>query len=267
MVWENNTETQPYDWQTVASKGLFMTGNAIINACQDLIEQMKEIAAQPLRASVEELAVGEEKIYLEHEPEEHIKYEELAIGYTYPDGNAIGGPLIGRGSYIAQGLTNLDPETGQGLPALDWTYGAHGAVVEIDTDTGEIDVIKIASAFDLGKTINEGNVLGQVEGGVIQGLGSAIMEGYQFDEEGELLTRSFTDYIIPTIKDLPELEPILIENEQIDGPYGARGVAEHPMISVPSAVGNAIQDALDLEIKELPLIPEKITEYLQRTNK
>ena len=264
MVWENNTETQPYDWQTVASKGLFMTGNAIINACQDLIEQMKEIAAQPLRASVEELAVGEEKIYLEHEPDEHIKYEELAIGYTYPNGNAIGGPLIGRGSYIARGLTNLDPETGQGLPALDWTYGAHGAIVEVDTETGEIDVIKIASAFDLGKIINEGNVLGQVEGGVIQGLGSAVMEGYQFDEEGELLTRSFTDYKIPTIKDLPELEPILIENEQIDGPYGARGVAEHPMISVPSVVGNAIQDALGLEIKELPLIPEKITEYLKK---
>ena len=263
MVWEGNTETQPYDWQTVASKGLFMTGNAIIKACDDLIEQLKELAAQPLRVSPEELAVGEEKVYVEHEPERSIDYSELAIGYTYPNGNAIGGPLIGRGNYIAQGLTDLDPETGQGLPALDWTYGAHAVEVEIDRETGEIDIIKIASAFDVGNVINRGNIIGQIEGGVIQGLGSAVMEGYMFDESGTLRNNAFVDYKIPTIKDLPELEPIIIENPQLEGPYNARGVAEHPMLSVPSAVGNAIQDALDIDIKELPLTPEKIMEYLE----
>src|SRR6056297_601664 len=122
----------------------------------------------------------------------------------------------------------------------------------------------IASAFDAGKVINEQNVIGQIQGGVIQGYGSAVMEGYQFSEDGRLLTNSFTDYKVPSIADIPELTPIVIENAQEDGPYGARGVAEHPMLSVPSAVGNAVQDAIGIHIKEMPVIPENIFELIQK---
>ncbi|MCF8008844.1 MAG: xanthine dehydrogenase family protein molybdopterin-binding subunit [Halanaerobiales bacterium] len=266
VVWEQNTETQPYDWQTVASKGLFMSGNATIKACEDMKKQLKEVAAQPLRSSVEDLIIEDEKVKIRHHKDKCITFKELAMGYTYPNGNAIGGPLVARGNYIAQGLSNLDPETGQGLPALDWTYGAHAVEVIADQETGEFEVVKIASAFDIGKTINKSNVIGQIQGGVIQGYGSAVMEGYQFSEDGKLLTNSFTDYKVPSIADIPELKPILIENAQKDGPYGARGVAEHPMISVPPAVGNALHDALGVKIKEMPVIPEKIFELIEKKN-
>lgn len=268
VVFETNTESQPYDWQTVASKGLFMSGNAVINACDDMIRQLKEMASHPLRASVNDLELGEERVYLKHDPDHYIEYKDLAMGYTYPNGNAIGGPLMARGSYIAQGLTNLDPETGQGLPALDWTYGAHAVEVEVDVETGEFEVLKIASAFDVGKVINEACIKGQIQGGVIQGYGSSIFEEYQYDEKGRMLTNSFTDYKVPTTKDIPkELVPIFIETPQIDGPYGARGVAEHPMISVPPAIANALQDALGIVIKELPLRPERVLAELDKKMK
>jgi CO/xanthine dehydrogenase Mo-binding subunit len=181
------------------------------------------------------------------------------MGYMFPNGNAIGGPVIGRGSYVAEGLTNLDPETGQGLPALNWTYGAHAVDIEIDPATGEIDILKIASAFDVGKVINEDLCRGQVVGGAVQGIGTALTEQYIYDEAGHLLNPSFTDYKIPTVKDIPrEMVQIFIETPHDKGPFGARGVAEHPMISVPPAIANAIFQATGVRITELPLSPERV---------
>jgi len=178
----------------------------------------------------------------------------LSIGYVYPNGNGIGGPLIGLGRYTAQGLTSLDKETGQGLPALDWTYGAHGVIAEVDPETGEYKVIKIASAFDVGKVINPGTMRGQCIGGMIQGLGTAQCESYIYDGHGHLLNPSLTDNKILTSKDLPEeIECIAVETPQLDGPFGARGVGEHPMISVAPALANAIHDATGAELTHMPV--------------
>lgn len=259
VVWESETDKNPYDWQTVASKYSFMAGNAVIRCANDLLRQMKNIAAQVLRCPVEELTHGDEKIYHIQHHHKAISYKQMALGYSYENGNSIGGPLIARGVYIAEGLTTLDPNTGQGLPALDWTYGAHGAEVEIDIETGDIHVLKIASAFDVGKVLNPKLCEGQIIGGVIQGLGSAIIEGYKFSADGRLLNPSFTDNKIPTAKDIPdEIVPIFIENPQLDGPFGARGVGEHPMIAVPSVIANAVYDALGINFYELPLSPERV---------
>ncbi|MDI6600924.1 MAG: xanthine dehydrogenase family protein molybdopterin-binding subunit [Thermoanaerobacteraceae bacterium] len=258
VVYDNDTDMMPYDWQTVASRFTFMGGNAVIRAADDLINQMKDVASRVLRAPKEELEIGNERIYIKHNPDEYLTYRQVALGYTYPNGNAIGGPLIGRGMYIAQGLTNLDPKTGQGLPAIDWTYGAHGVEIEIDTNTGDIRVLKIVSAFDVGKVLNKELCEEQVVGGVLQGLGAAICEQYLY-RDGVLLTRTFTDYKVPTSMDVPdEIFPIFIETPQLDGPFGARGVAEHPMISVPSAIGNAVYNATGVNIYEVPMTPEKV---------
>ena len=120
-------------------------------------------------------------------------------------------------------------------------------------------ILKIVSAFDVGQVINKKLVDGQATGGVLQGIGSAIIEGYKFSPDGKLLNPSFTDNKIPTAKDIPrEIQPIYIENPQANGPFGARGVGEHPMISVPSAIGNALYDALGINFYELPLSPERV---------
>ena len=241
---ERDTDKDPYDWQTVASKGLLLTGNAVLAACDDLLKNAYADAAQVLRAMPADLDHDAERIFIKHRPEESVSFAALSIGYVFPNGNGVGGPLIGVGRYIAQGLTNLDKDTGQGLPALDWTYGAHGVIAEVDPETGEYTVIKIASVFDVGKVINPGTLRGQCVGGMIQGLGTAQCESYIYDGEGHLLNGSFTDNKILTAKDLPEqIECIAVETAQLDGPFGARGVGEHPMISVAPALANAIHDA------------------------
>ncbi|RFU94994.1 xanthine dehydrogenase family protein molybdopterin-binding subunit [Sphaerochaeta halotolerans] len=256
---EKDTESDPYDWQTVASKGLLMSGNACILACEDMLRKGYAVASHILKAGVEDLAHDGERIYVKHDEENSISWQKIAVGYAYPDGESIGGPLIGVGSYIAQGLSNLDKQTGQGKPALDWTFGAHGIICEVDPVTGEYAVRKIASAFDVGKVVNPSLLRGQIVGGMLQGLGTAVCEGYIYDEAGHLLNPSFTDNKIPTSRDLPmEIETIAVESSQIDGPYGARGVAEHPMISVAPALGNAIQSAVDADLLHMPIRAEDV---------
>jgi len=259
VPWDCDTSFTPYDWQTVASKGLILSGNATIMAARDCLRQLKSVAGQALRCSEEDLDIGDEHVFIKHNPEARVSYQQLAYGYVYPNGNAIGGPIIGRGHYMAQGLNNLDPETGQGLPALDWTYGAHGLELEVDVETGEFTVLKIASSFDVGKVMNEQQLRCQVIGGVIQGLGSAVTEEFRFSKEGKFLNAGMVDYKILTAKDIPaEMTQHMVETPQLDGPYGARGVAEHPMLSVPSALGNALYDALGIDYFQLPLNSERV---------
>lgn len=259
VVWESDTHKTPYDWQTVASKFTFMGGNAVIRAANDMIDQMKETAAHVFRANKDMLRHKDGYIYHVHHKEHKLAYKQLCMGYAYKNGNSIGGIVVGHGTYIADGLTNLDAETGEGYPALAWTFGAHGVDLEVDIETGDIHIFKIASAFDVGQVINKKIIDGQVIGGVLQGIGSAICEGFKHDDKGNFLNPSFTDYKIPTAKDIPDqMIPIYIENPQEDGPFGARGVAEHPMISVPSVIGNALYDALGINFYNLPLSPENV---------
>jgi CO/xanthine dehydrogenase Mo-binding subunit len=263
IAYETDTDRDPYDWQTVASRFAAMGGRAVINACNDLKKKMSEVAAKVFECSSENFIFQDEKIICKNDPQKFLSYEKLAIGYVYPNGNAIGGPLIGVGVYIAEGLTNLDKETGQGLPAFNWTYGAHAVEVEVDIETGEFSVLKIASAFDVGKVLNYESLRGQVIGGIIQGLGTAICERYVYDKSGRLLNNSFTDNKIPTAKDIPlEIVPIFIETPHKDGAYGARGAAEHPMISVAPAIGNALRDALGIELTEMPIRAEDVWKAL-----
>ncbi len=259
VAFECDTDRDPYDWQTVASKGLILSGNAAILAADDYLRTAYDMAAQVLRANPVDLDHDGEKVFVKHHRESAVTFKEMAIGYCYANGNSIGGQLVGVGRYIAQGLSHLNKETGAGLPALDWTYGAHGMVVEIDEKTGEYTILKVYSVFDAGKAINTDAVRGQSIGGMIQGLGTGIIEGYIYDEKGRLLNPSFTDNKIPTAEDVPlEVGVGVVETPQLDGPYGARGIAEHSMISVAAALGNAIQQATGAELTHMPIRAEDV---------
>jgi CO/xanthine dehydrogenase Mo-binding subunit len=259
VTWECDTAFSPYDWQTVASRFAYMGGNAAIEAAADCLRQIRGVAAQALDVPPDKIVCEDGAAFVNGQPHRRIPYAQLALGYTFENGNSIGGPIIGHGRYIATGLTHLDPETGQGLPAQFWTYGAHGVEIEVDKETGEIEILDIATVIDAGKVLNPKLCVGQVVGGVVQGLGSALWEEFRFDKNGRFLNPAFVDYKIPTAKDIPrKTQQILLENPQPDGPYGARGVAEHPMISVPSAIGNALFDALGIEFTTLPLNHERI---------
>ncbi|HNW92875.1 MAG TPA: molybdopterin-dependent oxidoreductase, partial [bacterium] len=261
---DSDTEKEPYDWQTVASKGLILSGNTAILAADDLLTRAYAVAGQILRANPVDLDNDHEKIFVKHHRSQSVKFSEIAIGYSFPNGNGIGEPLIGVGRYIAQGLSYLDKETGQGNPALDWTYGAHGIITEVNPKTGAFNVTKIASCFDIGRVINPKTLRGQVVGGVLQGLGTALCEGYLYNEQGVLLNPSFTDNKILTSMDLPEIVGMAVETPQLDGPYGARGCGEHPMIAICAGVGNAIQNAVGADLVAMPIRQEDVWRALNK---
>ncbi|MEM3620354.1 MAG: xanthine dehydrogenase family protein molybdopterin-binding subunit [Nitrososphaerota archaeon] len=260
-----HTDLTPYSWQTVASRNLFMEGRAVIRAARDAKEQILDIASQVLRTPKDDLVIEDEKVYVKGRPEWSIYLKDLAAGYVYPDGNTIGGPIIGRGYYVGSRLTYLDPETGQGYPALKWTFGAQAVEIELDEETGEVKILKIVSAFDVGKAVNPLLVEGQIIGGGVQSLSLGMWEEYRYDENGKMLNPNLTDYKIARAGDIPEeYEIVVIENPQKDGPYGARGVAELAMLSVPPAVANAIFHATGININNLPLTFENIWRALNK---
>ena len=254
-----NTNTSPYDWQTVASRMTVVTGNAVCDACDDLKAQLMDMAVTVLRANRHEIEFGQECLYVKQNPYNKVTYQQLGLGYTYENGNAIGGPLIGRGRMIAQGLTNVDPETGQGRPALDWTYGAHGVEIEVNKKTGDIEILNMVTCMDVGRVMNEALMRGQVTGGALQGLGTTLSEHLLYDEKGRLLTRNFVDYKIPTFKDIPQnVEVLTVETPQLDGPYGARGIGEHPLIGITALLTNALSNATGIECFEVPLTADYV---------
>ena len=260
-----DTDFSPYSWQTVASRATFMDGNAVIAAARDAKDQIRTVASAILRVPKDDLSVANERVFLPERPDIGLPLNELVNGYTFPNGNAIGGPIIGRGTYIARGLTKLDPETGQGSPALKWTFGAVATEIEVDIDTGEIRILKLFTAYDVGKAINPLLVKSQVYGGAVQGIGVALTENYVYDENGRMLNSNLTDYKIPRASDIPEEHVVdIIENPQSDGPYGARGIAELPMLSIAPAIANAIFDAVQIDMNDLPLSRESVWKTLRR---
>jgi carbon-monoxide dehydrogenase large subunit len=156
-------------------------------------------------------------------------------------------------------VTNLDPETGQGTRAVvHYTVGAQAVDLEVDTETGQVEILRIASAYDVGKAINPDLIMTQIEGGAVHGMSSAY-EGLQFDRHGRPLNPSLVDYRIATAIDAPrEILGSYVETPVEDGPWGARGVGEHVMVPTAPAIANALYDALGIRFNELPLSAERI---------
>ena len=255
---EKDTLFTAYTWQTVGSRSLFMDGNAVIMAARDARRQILERAAKVLKAEPSELEIVDGVVRVKGKPWMNVAVKDLAMGYTYPDGTSIGGPVIGRGWYIARHMTNLDPETGQGSPTIFETYGCQGVEIEVDVLTGEVRVLRIVSAFDIGKAVNPLLVEGQIVGGSVMAMSIALMEELKYGD-GRMLNPNLTDYKIARAGDVPkEFRSIIIETPQLDGPYGARGIGELTMIGVPAAIGNAIFDAVGVEVRSMPLSGEHL---------
>jgi len=237
----------------------------VIQAAEDAKKQILDLAASVLRVPVKDLVLENEHVQVKGKPWENLSYSELVMGYMYPDGKSVGGPVIGRGKYMATGMTMLDPETGQGNPSIFETYCVQGVDLEVNALTGEIHVYRLASAFDIGKAINPQVVDGQVFGGAVMAMSLGVTEQLQYDSSGKLLNDNLTDYRVARSKDIPDKQiSIIIENPQGDGPFGARGVGELVMIGVPAAIGNAIANATGVEIKDLPMTPENVWKAIAR---
>ena len=255
-----DTQFSPYEWQTVASRITWSMGNAIKQAAGDARRQILEVVAEAWDEEIENLDIVK-GIVVSYKTENETPLKDLVI-YGLPNEDFTqwtGGPIVGRGSFMPTYVTGLDPETGQGERAVvHYTVGAQGLDIEVDMDTGKIEILKAVAAFDVGKAINPDLVTAQIEGGFVQGMSSAIFEEMQL-REGHMQNPSFVDYRIATSTDTPsEIESIIVEVPQDDGPWGARGIGEHPMIPTIAALGNAVYDAVGIRLEGPPFSAEKI---------
>lgn len=176
--------------------------------------------------------------------------------------NAEERPAIAEFKYLAPRTTPLDHETGYSTPNFQYAYVAQAVEVEVDTETGHVRVIRITSADDVGKAINPDLIVGQIEGAIVQAHGYALMEEYK-SREGRVLTDQLSTYLIPTIWDIPEkVESVLVEIPDPNGPWGARGVGELPLLPVAPAIAAAIHDATGVWISEFPFTPERVLRAL-----
>jgi CO/xanthine dehydrogenase Mo-binding subunit len=152
----------------------------------------------------------------------------------------------------------IDPETGQGNAHVQYAFSAHRAVVDVDTELGLVKVVALDTAQDVGRAINPDAVVGQIQGGSAQGMGLALMEEVVV-ADGHVRNPSFTDYLIPTILDVPPMRIEVLENPDPHAPYGVRGVGEPPTISSGPAVAAAIRAATGRKLRRVPIRPEHIT--------
>jgi len=260
-----DTKYSPYEWQTVASRITWSMGNAVKAAAEDAKRQILEIVAEHWDENPEDLDIKDGKV-ISYKSERELSLKGMVV-YGLPNEDFEGwkgGPIVGRGKFMPTYVTNLDPETGQGTRAVvHYTVGAQAVDLEVDTETGQVEILKIASAYDVGKAINPDLVLTQIEGGAVHGMSSAF-EALQFDEKGWPLNPSFVDYRIATAPDIPrEIHGDIVETPLEDGPWGARGVGEHVMVQTAPAIANAIYNAIGVRFNDLPLSAEKIFLALQ----
>jgi CO/xanthine dehydrogenase Mo-binding subunit len=262
-----DTEYSPYEWQTVASRLTWSMGNAVLNAARDAKRQVLELVAQAWSEDSDDLEIANGMV-VSHESERELPLKDIGVyGMLNPNNNEWqGGPVVGRGRFMPSYVTGLDKETGQGRRAVvHYTTGAQAFEVEVNLETGKLEILQAAAAFDVGRAINPEMVKSQMEGGLVQGISSALFEQMQF-KDGVMTNPSFVDYRIATAADLPRQTQIfIIEVPQDDGPWGARGVGEHPMVPSVPGIANAIHDAVGIRLEGPPFSSERL--YLAMLDK
>ena len=247
-----DTQLTPESGSSSATRQTYFTGSAVQIAAAELKKQLQDIAAARLQELVYDIRIEDGEAYNAHRPQKRMSLKEIAR-----EGAKRGFSMEGLGVFKPPTMPEQE-ETGQSMRAfVTYLFGSHACQVLVDTETGEVTIERHIACHDVGKAINPAAVLGQMQGGVAQGIGMALMEEV-IVKDGKILNAGFTDYILPTIRDLPEIECIILENPDPGGPFGARGVGEPPLIGAAPAVLSAIHDAIGKPIRVLPATPERI---------
>ncbi|KKM10393.1 nicotinate dehydrogenase medium molybdopterin subunit [Clostridiales bacterium PH28_bin88] len=250
LVLSGDTGISPDAGATSASRQTYISGNAVRLAAREAKEELLEEASSLLKSPKEKLALAGGKVW------HNGKITKYTVKDLVSSCRAEGRLTLGSG-WFNPNTTKLDPDTGSGIPYATYAFATQVAEVEVDTETGKVQVLNIVAAHDVGKAINPQNVTGQIQGGCAMGVGYALMEEVTV-QEGEIKNPRLSEYLIPTMLDMPGIHAIIVEDLEESGPFGAKGVGEPALIPTAAAIANAVYDAVGVRIFSLPITPEKI---------
>jgi CO/xanthine dehydrogenase Mo-binding subunit len=219
------------------------TGIAVVKAAQDVIAQLRTRASLLWAVPVDTVSYSRGAFTTSQDSGKRLTFAELAAQLSQT-----GGAVTGVG--------NVD--------VREWgsSFGAHIVDVEVDPETGRVTILRYTAVQDVGRAVHPGEVEGQMQGAVVQGIGWALYEGYAYDEQGELLNPNLLDYKLPTALDVPSIETVIVEVPYPKHLYGVRGVGETPIMPPPAAIANAIYRAVGVRVYELPMTPGRILQAM-----
>jgi CO/xanthine dehydrogenase Mo-binding subunit len=253
-----DTDISPFGLGSFATRGTVFGGNGVKAAAAEARKQILQYAAEMLECPPSDLEIRAGRIFVKGSPAQSLPFQKVAETAVYKRGGA---PIVAVGSWVPE--TEIpDPVTKYGNIAPAYPFACQIAEVEVDPETGQVQMKNYVAAHDVGRAINPRATEGQIEGGVAQGIGWALMENMA-TERGKIVNPNFRDYVIPGPLDLPRIHSILVESVEPNGPFGAKGIGEPALNPSPAAVANAIYDAVGIRMTELPFTPEKILAALK----
>jgi len=255
-IGDNDTARSPEAAHAGATRQTYMIANAVALACRDTRQKFDREVAAHWGVQADRIMAADGRIWVRDSNLTMSMAEAVSICKTQR-----GYVAVGSGNYTAH-HTGLDPVDGSGKPWQAYVFGCQVAEVEVDTVTGEVQVLGIWAAHDVGRAVNPRGVEGQIEGAVVQGVGQALMENY-IVTDGHSTTDSFAKYILPTSLDVPQVTSIIVEDPDPLSPLGVKGIGEPALVPTVPAIMNAIYDAIGVRITSLPATPEKILAALR----
>jgi CO/xanthine dehydrogenase Mo-binding subunit len=255
-----DTDTGPHDMGTFASRATHRVGNAVKAAALEARQAMLEVAAEELEAAVEDLETdGHANVLVRGAPSRSVKIAEIASLAQFKYGRTVSG----RGAYMKP-KSGVDPETGAMDPDSTEAHACTVAEVEVDTETGEVAVLSIRSAYEVGRQVNPALVHGQIVGGAWMGMSHALYETTEpYYPDRDHAPKDFAGYLMPGPFEVPEIDCVVLEMPSANGPYGVKGVGEMTANSPIPAIVNAIYHACGVRIDHLPVTPEAILRGLE----
>ena len=256
-VINNDTDICPWDVGAHASRTTFVAGNSALGAAKKIKAQIMEIAAKNLSEPPEALEIKDGIIFSMNDKERNIPLGKVLRKAHY----TLGGKMLVAEHFYDPPNENFD-QNFKGNLSVAYAYGAHGVEVEVDKETGQVKILNYIAAHDVGKALNPMLLEGQIYGGGLMGIGYALGERMIFDK-GYLKNGTFLDYKVPTVKDAPPVQAVIVETDEQAGPFGAKGIGEPGLVPTAPAIANAIYDAIGVRIKDLPITPEKVLRALK----
>ncbi len=257
-----DTDVTPYDTITAGSRSTYHMGNAVRMAAAKVKAQLCEVVAAKLEVDPDDLTARKGRIYVRGLEERGMTVGEIFLAKFGSLGTTLAAEAVCQPT-----AAHMDPETGQSEKCTEyWFPSATAAEVEVDTETGHVKVLQLFSVGDTGTAINPRHCEQQLQGAALMHLGLTMFEEMIFDE-GQLINGSLLDYQVASIKDMPQLvRPIVVQVPHEDGPFGAKGAGETGALTVAPAIANAIEDAVGVRIRDLPITPERVLRALAEKN-